>query len=133
MALSPEFLGRAYRAPEIHTVTADEVHAFLRAVGEPIGEIAPPTFAIKLALAESEGVMKSPELGLDWNRVVHGDQRFEYRRAIHVGDVLDCETVIEAIKSVAGNDIITTRCDLTSGTEVVVRSWAVLFFRGPEK
>ena len=133
MALSTEFLGRTYRADVGHTVSAQEVHAFLHAIGEPEGEIAPPTFAIKLALAESESVMKSPELGLDWNRVVHGDQRFEYRRPIRVGDVLHCETTIDSIKSVAGNDIITTRCDLTDGAELIVRSWAVLFFRGPEK
>ncbi|NBO09090.1 MAG: hypothetical protein EBV30_07060 [Actinobacteria bacterium] len=133
MALSAEFVGRTYRADVAHIVSVDEVHAFLHAIGEPSGDIAPPTFAIKLALAESESMMKSSELGLDWNRVVHGDQRFEYHRPIRVGDALDCETVIDAIKSVAGNDIITTRCDLTSNNELVVRSWAVLFFRGPEK
>lgn len=133
MALSAEFVGRTYRADAAHIVSVDEVHAFLHAIGEPSGDIAPPTFAIKLALAESESMMKSSELGLDWSRVVHGDQRFEYHRPIRVGDALDCETVIDAIKSVAGNDIITTRCDLTSNNELVVRSWAVLFFRGPEK
>lgn len=133
MALSAEFVGRTYRADAAHIVSVDEVHAFLQAIGEPAGDIAPPTFAIKLALAESESMMKSSELGLDWNRVVHGDQRFEYHRPIRAGDSLNCETVIDAIKSVAGNDIITTRCDLTSNNELVVRSWAVLFFRGPEK
>ena len=133
MALFAEFVGRTYRADAAHIVSVDEVHAFLHAIGEPSGDIAPPTFAIKLALAESESMMKSSELGLDWSRVVHGDQRFEYHRPIRVGDALDCETVIDAIKSVAGNDIITTRCDLTSNNELVVRSWAVLFFRGPEK
>ena len=41
--------------------------------------IAPPTFAIVLSLPAGQ-VIADPELGLDYTRVVHGEQRFVHDR-----------------------------------------------------
>ena len=42
--------------------------------------IAPPTFAIVLTLKAGHQVIMDPELGIDYSRVVHGEQRFVHTR-----------------------------------------------------
>ncbi len=61
----------------------------------------------------SESVIFDPELGLDYTRVVHGEQRFSYDRPIVAGDELIVATTIESIRTMAGNDMITTRGDVS--------------------
>jgi hydroxyacyl-ACP dehydratase HTD2-like protein with hotdog domain len=67
--------------------------------------------------------------GLDWTRVVHGDQKFEIKRPIVAGDVLHCSSTIESARNVAGNEIVTVRSDLNSATELVVSTWSTLVVR----
>ena len=50
--------------------------------------VAPPTFAIVIALEASVDVVKDPDFGLDYSRVVHGEQRFAYTRPVVAGDEL---------------------------------------------
>ena len=72
-----------------------------------------------------------PELGLDYSRVVHGEQRFAYSRPIVAGDALVATATIEAIRAVAGNDILTTRVDLTTEAGAhVVTTTTVIVARG---
>lgn len=137
MALNPQFAGRTYPAEGTYLVGREKVREFAASVGEPsplahdvdaareagyADLVAPPTFAIILALGASEKVILDPELGLDFTRVVHSEQRFAYARPIVAGDELVVTTVIESLRSVAGNDIITTRADITTvtGEPVVV-------------
>lgn len=95
--------------------------------------VAPPTYLITIALDESQRALSDPVLGLDWSRVVHGDQRFEFQRAVVAGDVLICQTMIEAIKSVAGNDFVTVRADFVDRESAPVASAvSMLVFRGPD-
>ena len=85
-------------------------------------------------MGASGAVVRDPELGLDYSRVVHGEQRFQYARPIVAGDELVVSTTIEAIRTMAGNDMITTRGDITTlGGDPVVTTWALLVARGPEE
>ena len=78
-------------------------------------------------------VVRDPELGLDYSRVVHGEQRFEYARPIVAGDELVVTITIETIRTMAGNDMITTRGDIaTVHGEHVVTTTSLLVSRGPE-
>ena len=87
-----------------------------------------------LALRSAGQVTHDPELGLDYSRVVHGEQRFAYHRPIVAGDELLVTTSIEAIRSVAGNDMITTRGDIaTVDGEPVVTTMSLLVSRGAEE
>ena len=45
-----------------------------------------------------------PDLGLDYTRVVHGEQRFAYTRPLLAGDTVVVTTAIESIRVAAGND-----------------------------
>ncbi len=86
-----------------------------------------------LSLKASGAVVRDPELGLDYSRVVHGEQKFAYSRPIVAGDELVVTTTIEAIRTMAGNDMITTRGDIaTVDGEHVVTTTSLLIARGPE-
>ena len=78
--------------------------------------------------------MFDPELGLDYTRVVHAEQRFSYARPIVAGDELVVTTTIEGIRTMAGNDLITTRGDIaTTSGEHVVTTHSVLVSRAPDE
>ena len=148
MPLNPAFVGRTYPPAGSYLVGREKVREFAAAVGErsPLCHdleaaraagyadlVAPPTFAIILALGASETVVKDPELGLDYTRVVHAEQSFAYTRPIVAGDELLVTTAIEAIRSVAGNDIVTTSATITTTAgEPVVVATSQLLSRGAE-
>lgn len=148
MALNPDFVGRTYPPAPAYLVGREKIREFARALqsSDPLhfdvasarargfaDLVAPPTYAIRLSMAAAEAVVMDPELGLDYTRVVHGDQRFEYSRPIVAGDELVCSVTIDAIRSAAGNDMLTTRADIaTVAGEHVVTSYSVLVARGTD-
>jgi acyl dehydratase len=101
-----------------------------QALGYP-DVIAPPTFAIVLTLPAGHQVIDDPELGIDYSRVVHGEQRFLHSRPVHAGDVLQVAVTIDDIRAAAGNDLVTTRADVTTlDGEAVLTAFGTLVARG---
>jgi acyl dehydratase len=95
--------------------------------------IAPPTFAVIVSFLAAAAVVNDPELGLDYSRVVHGEQRFSYTRPITAGDELVATATIENLRIAAGNDMVTTRTDIsTIQGEPVVTATSVIVSRGVE-
>lgn len=149
MALNPEFVGRTYAPDGSYVVGREKIREFATAIGDhnpafhdvdaarALGYadlVAPPTFSVLVTLKASGVVVRDPELGLDYSRVVHGEQRFEFTRPIVAGDELTVTTTIESIRSMAGNDMITTRGDIaTMSGEPVAVTRALLVARGPEE
>jgi acyl dehydratase len=149
MALNPEFVGRVYPPGPSYQVGREKIREFATAVGDrnpafhdvaaarALGYadlVAPPTFPIVLSMKASESVIFDPELGLDYSRVVHGEQRFAFTRPIVAGDELLIQTTIENIRTMAGNDMITTRADMTTVTgELVCTATSLLISRAPEE
>ena len=139
-------MGRVYPPTAPYVVGREKVREFATAIGDAnpayhdvvaarglgyADVVAPPTFAFAVAYAGSSQAAMDPELGLDYTRVVHGEQRFAYARPIVAGDVLIATATIEAIRAVAGNDILTTRVDLaTDAGEHVVTTTTVIVARG---
>jgi acyl dehydratase len=148
VALNEGFIGRTYPPSAPYLVGREKVREFARALGETnpvffdievaraLGHqdvIATPTFAIQLSMSAAEAAVMDPELGLDYSRVVHGDQRFVYSRPITAGDELVATVTIDGIRSAAGNDMLTTRVDIaTTAGEHVVTSYSVLVARGSD-
>jgi len=122
-----ELVGRTFVSAESVTVSQESITAFALAIGEPETTVAPPTFAITITLDKSQELLQSS--GLDWTRVVHGDQKFSSTRPIVAGDTLVCSSTIESARVVAGNEIVTVRSDLHSGEELVASSWSTLVVR----
>lgn len=148
MPLDGSYVGRAYPRDGWYEVGREKLKEFADAVGDEhpahrdaaaavaLGYpdvVAPPTFAIVLSLEAAERVVRDPQLGLDWGRVVHAEQRFSFSRPIIAGDRLGVTTTIEAIRSVAGNDMLTVRGDIaTAEGDHVVTATSVLVARAPQ-
>ena len=109
------------------SVSQESITEFALAIGESNLSVAPPTYSISISLAESQTLLQ--DSGLDWTRVVHGDQRFEIHRPIIAGDKIICSSTIESARLLAGNEIVTVRSDLYSGEELLVSSWSTLVVR----
>ncbi len=122
-----EIVGRTFVGAESTTVSQESITNFALAIGEPETNVAPPTFAITITLDKSQELLQNS--GLDWTRVVHGDQKFTSTRPIVAGDTLVCSSTIESARSVAGNEIVTVRSDLHNGEELVASSWSTLVVR----
>ena len=146
MALDPANIGRSFTSQKSYLVGREKVREFARAVGElsPLCHdlkaakaagysdvVASPTFPIAITLEIMGDTVTDPSVGLDWSRVVHGEQRFAYVRPIVAGDELTVTTVIEDIKTMAGNDMVTLRGDLADVSGALVSQvWTTLVARG---
>lgn len=146
MPLDPSFAGRVYPATSVYEVGREKIREFAEAIGDPnpayrdpeaarrLGYddvVAPPTFAIVLTMQAANQVVMDPDLRLDFSRVVHGEQRFVHARPIRAADRLQTVVTVENIRAAAGNDIITTRCDVSSTTgEAVLSAYSTLVARG---
>ena len=146
MPLDQSFVGRTYPPTPPYEVGREKIREFADAIGDAnpayrdqeaaraLGHpdvIAPPTFGIVLSMTAGRQVIADPELGLDYSRVVHGEQRFVIRRPIRAGDRLTVTVTVENIRSAAGNDMITTRGDVaTVDGEPVFTAYSTLVARG---
>ena len=127
--LNPDSVGRTFEGAELVTVTQSEIDDFCAVLSESNTSVAPPTFSIRITLEKFQEILSNPEIGLDWTRVVHGDQRFELKRPIVAGDSLKCSSTIESYKISSGNEIVTVRSDLHSEKDLVVSTWSTLVVR----
>jgi hypothetical protein len=125
--LNPDLVGRTFTSADSVTVTKEAIQKFAEVLGESNFDIAPPTFSISITLDQSQSLLQGS--GLDWTRVVHGEQRFEIKRPIIAGDVLVASSTIESARNVAGNEIVTVRSDLHDGSNLVVSTWSTLVVR----
>lgn len=104
-----------------------------KALGYP-DVIAPPTFVFSITFRAAGQVIQDPQLGLDYSRVVHGDQKFAHVRPVRAGDRLTVTSTIEGIKTMAGNDIVDIRGEVHDESgEHVVTAWTKLVARAAEE
>ncbi|GID26397.1 MaoC family dehydratase N-terminal domain-containing protein [Paractinoplanes brasiliensis] len=148
MPLDPSFVGRSWPATEPYQVGREKIREFARAIGAADAEyhdpeaaraigyadvVAPPTFPVVITMAANRQIIEDPALGLDYSRVVHGDQRFAYKRPVVAGDELVCVNSVDDITSRGGHDFLTTRTEVTTvAGEPVVTVWSKLVQRGTE-
>lgn len=131
----PAFAGRTYPAGPVHTVSAAKIAEFARATGagSPLHSdadaaraaghadvIAPPTFLVSLAQATEAQYIEDPEAGIDFTRVVHGQESFTLHRPVAAGDRLVPTLSVESVRAAGGHTMVTTRVDMTDevGAEV---------------
>ena len=148
VTVDESFAGRVYPATGTTLVTADAVRAFARAVraahpshhdsaaARELGHadvVAPPTFAVTLAQVAEKQFVADPAAGIDFSRVVHGEEQFRHHRPIVAGDELAAEVHVDRVRVVRGNAMITTRTELTlpDGTPVTTVV-SMLVVRAPD-
>jgi acyl dehydratase len=146
MALDQRFVGRTYGPGPAYEVGREKIREFADAIGDTneayrdpeaakaLGHpdvIAPPTFPVIVSMRASVDLVADPELGLDYSRVVHGEQRFAYTRPVRAGDRLVSTLTVDSIRSAGGNDILATRTELsTPEGEHVVTAYSMIVARG---
>jgi acyl dehydratase len=146
MTLNSAYIGKVYPITEPYLVGREKVREFARAIGEDhpahhdlsaaraLGLsdlLAPPTFPFVMTMRAMSAAMFDPEIGLDYARVVHGEQSFDYVRPLVAGDEVVVHSSIEAIDSSGRNEFMTVRADVRSVTgEPVVTTRSVLVSRG---
>jgi acyl dehydratase len=145
MPLNRTLKGKEYQEVSFE-VNRDEVLAFAEAIGEqdPIyrdpqaakaagyaEQVAPPTFVTRMQILTSGQVVLDQELGLDYTRVVHGEQAYEWRRPVVVGDVLSATPRIADIYARNANEFLVIEAEITDASaDTVVVARSTLLSRG---
>lgn len=135
MPVDPSFAGRTYPLTEPFSVGREHIRDFASAVGAMAPEhhdraaaeaagyadlVAPPTFAVIPAQRCESQLILDPEAGIDFSRVVHGEERFTHHRAIVAGDELRGRLTVDAVRSAGGHQMVTTRSELIDASDEVV-------------
>jgi acyl dehydratase len=95
--------------------------------------VAPPTFAVVVQQAALDQLLADPEAGIDFSRVVHGDQRFTFSRPIVAGDELIATLTVTAVKSLGAYSMVTAETAVTDNMgKHVVTAVSTLVVRGDE-
>jgi acyl dehydratase len=148
MAVNPDFVGRTYPPSGPYAVAAEDIAAFAAAVGseDPVHTdpdaaraagyrdvIAPPTMAVRYAQESDRAYIADPEAGIDFSRVVHGEQRFVHHRPITAGDEVLGTVTVDQVRSAGGHAMVTTRTELsTTGGESLATCTSTIVVRGGE-
>jgi acyl dehydratase len=146
MPVNESFIGRSYPPTPTYRVSREKIHEFANAINDQnpayhdveaaraLGHadvVAPPTFAIVLTLPAGAQFIADPEAGVDYSRVVHGEQRFVHTRPIVAGDDLQVTLTVENIRVAAGNELITNKAEVkTVDGELVTTAYGVIVVRG---
>jgi acyl dehydratase len=146
MPVNPSFVGRSYPPTAPYRVSREKIREFADAINDPnpayrsveaaqaLGHadvIAPPTFPIILSLPAGHQFITDPEAGVDYSRVVHGEQRFVHERPVTAGDELQVTLTIESIRVAAGNELISNKSEVrTVAGELVSTAYAIIVVRG---
>lgn len=127
MALNEACVGKRYPDTAPYEIGREKLREFAEAVGgaHPYSvdaeaaraagyrdAVAPPTFAVILAQPATKQASFDPEVGLDYSRVVHGEQRFTHHEPLCAGDVVTARVTITDIRPAGSNWKLTTETTL---------------------
>lgn len=148
MALNTDFVGRTYPPSGPYAVTAADIAAFAAAVGatDPVHTdletarkagyadvVAPPTFLVRFEQDSTRAYVADPEAGVDYARVVHGEQSFTHHRPVVAGDQVTATTTVEQIRQAGGHAMVTVRTELADAAGVpVCTARSTIVVRGGE-
>ena len=148
MIVNPDLVGRVFAPTEPYLVGREKIREFARAVlaTSPLcfdvaaahaagysDLVAPPTFPVVIQDLTLHQLLSEPDAGIDFSRVVHGDQRFSFTRPIVAGDELTATLTVASIKSLGGHSMVTAESSIlgADGTHVVTAT-STLVVRGGE-
>jgi acyl dehydratase len=146
--VNPELQGRVFPPTEPYLVGREKVREFARAVfaSNPVNidpdaaraagyddVVAPPTFAVVMQEKTLAQLLAEPDAGIDFSRVVHGDQRFTSSRPIVAGDLLTATLTVSSVKTLGAHSMVTAESSVTDAAGAhVVTAVSTLVVRGEE-
>lgn len=145
--MNPALQGRVFPPTEPYLVGREKIREFARAVlatdavhfdpaaAAKLGYsdvVAPPTFPVVVQEYTLAQLLAS-DSGIDFTRVVHGDQRFRFSRPIVAGDELTATLTVSSVKSLGAHSMVTAESDIidVDGRHVVT-AISTLVVRGDE-
>ncbi|GAA1446885.1 MaoC family dehydratase N-terminal domain-containing protein [Leifsonia poae] len=148
MPVNPDIQGRQFPPTSPYLVGREKIREFARAVlatnplhfdvdaARAAGHsdlVAPPTFPVVVQESTLAQLLAEPDAGIDFSRVVHGDQRFTYTRAVVAGDELTATLTVASVKSLGAHSMVTAESVIVdaSGAHVVTAT-STLVVRGDE-
>ena len=148
MPVNESFVGRTYPPTEPFQVGREAIRDFAASVGarSPIHHdveaaraagyrdlVAPPTFAVIPGQRTDAQFVADRDAGVDYTRVVHGEQRFTHHRPIVAGDELRGVLHIDAIRAAGGHQMVTMRSEIIDADDAPVStSLSTIVVRGGE-
>jgi acyl dehydratase len=148
MTVNPQLVGRSFPPTDPYLVGREKIREFSRAVfsTSPLSEdvaaaraagysdlVAPPTFAVVVQELTLHQLLSEPDAGIDFSRVLHGEQRFSFSRPIVAGDELTATLAVSSIKSLGGHSMVTAESVIVAADgSHVVTAVSTLVVRGDE-
>ncbi|WP_353815920.1 FAS1-like dehydratase domain-containing protein [Agromyces sp. SYSU T00266] len=148
MPVNPELQGRDFAPTAPYLVGREKVREFARAVfaTNPINHdvdaaraaghadiVAPPTFAVVVQEHTLAQLLAEPDAGIDFTRVVHGDQRFTSTRPIVAGDELTAKLTVSSVKTLGAHSMVTAESVISDADGAhVVTAISTLVVRGDD-
>ncbi|MDO5627991.1 MAG: MaoC family dehydratase N-terminal domain-containing protein [Mobilicoccus sp.] len=143
MPVNTAYEGRSYPPGEPFAVGREHVRAFADAVGatDPLHRdvaaareagfadvVAPPTFAVVIAQRAEQQYIADPEAGIDFTRVVHGEESFTHHRPLVAGSEVRATLHVDRVREVGGHGMVSTRVEIADdeGDVCTVRSSLVV-------
>lgn len=127
MGINTALAGRVYPPSAVYEVSREKISEFAvaigsddpahtdpaaaRALGHP-DVVAPPTFTVIVAQRAEAQVFDDPSSGVDFSRLVHGEERFTHHRPVVAGDRLVATLHVDAVREVGGHGMLTTRVEV---------------------
>ena len=117
MGVNPEIAGRVYPPSPAYEVGREKIREFAEAINssDPVHHdpevaramgypdvIAPPTLAVIIAQRSEAQLVTDPAAGIDYARVVHGEERFVHHRPIVAGDLLVATLSVDKVGTADG-------------------------------
>lgn len=146
--MNPELQGRTLPPTDPYLVGREKVREFAHAVlatndihldvdaARAAGHadlVAPTTFPVVVQEKTLAQLLAEPDAGIDFSRVVHGNQRFTYTRAVVAGDELTAQLTVSSIKTLGPHSMVTADTVITDASgDHVVTAISTLVVRGDE-
>lgn len=142
------FKGKVYPPSPVYEVGREKIAEFAAAIGSDdpahrdpevaraLGHadvVAPPTFAVIVAQRCEAQYVADPASGIDFSRVVHGDEKFRHHRPIVAGDRLVATLHVDMVRVAGGHGMVSTRVEIADETgQPVSTVTSMLVVRGGE-
>jgi acyl dehydratase len=149
MGVNPDIAGRVYPPSPAYEVGREKIREFADAINatspadavhrDPEAArakgyadvIAPPTLAVVVSQRCEAQLITDPEAGIDFSRVVHGEQRFVHHRPIIAGDRLVATLYVDNVSTLGKHAMVTTRVEIADEKgEPVTTTTSTIVIRG---
>ncbi len=119
MAVDPDLIGKTF-APATYAVGREKIREYAHAVGETdalyldveaaraagyADVVAPPMFAVVYSLPAVWPALFDEEVGIDFARMVHGGQEFEWGPVVVAGDEITTTASLKDAGERRGNGV----------------------------